>query len=313
MKKISIVIPTYNRLEVLKSCVFSIVNQDFNSADYEIIIVDNGPSNDGTDIFIAEIIKTRKNIFYFQRKEKGCIFARNFGFQEAKGEILLTVDDDVEFLGRDCLTILAHTFEDKDVGMVGSVELHGNKDEVSTVKSCKNINLNKIGRVTKWGSFYASFNQLDGYDDLVVVDHFRSCFMAVRADLFNAVGGFDAKYNADGMGFRYETDLCMRVKNLAKKVVINPKIRIWHKVAKRSRGFERGKGNRYLFLVSRNHMYFMLKFFWHKHRWFWFVYDFLIGAYRTPGLLFLLKRRELSWANLVCVFRGKLSGLSFLK
>ena len=168
-------------------------------------------------------------------------------------------------------------------------------------------------RVTNWGSFYTSFNQLDGYDDLVVVDHFRSCFMAVRADLFNAVGGFDAKYNADGMGFRYETDLCMRVKNLAKKVVINPKIRIWHKVAKRSRGFERGKGNRYLFLVSRNHMYFMLKFFWHKHRWFWFVYDFLIGAYRTPGLLFLLKRRELSWANLVCVFRGKLSGLSFLK
>ena len=50
--KISVVVPTYNRLELLKRCLASILSQTFK--DYEIIIVNDG-SEDGTEGFLKKL------------------------------------------------------------------------------------------------------------------------------------------------------------------------------------------------------------------------------------------------------------------
>lgn len=302
---VSIVVPTYNRKHDLEVCLVSVFRQNIPKEAYEVIVVDNGPSNDGTREYMEWVCATHTNVSYEKTTEKGCIVARNIGFRKAKGKIYLTLDDDVELLKPGILENLITTFENQDIGMVGGLEL---KDP-NHVPDVGHPNIRKIGRITRWGNFYTGFEKLDGHDQLVDVDHFRSCFMAIRRNLLQEVGGFQQIYDADGMGFRYESDLCLTIQRMGHRVVINPTLRIWHKGAPRKRGFDRDKkSQRYLLLASRNHTFFMIRFFWRKHPVILFLYDFLIGAPRTPGLFYLIKGRQLTRGNLRSVFCGKLWG-----
>ena len=75
MKKISIVIPTYNEIENISLIIEKlkeIFENDLKSYLYELIIIDNY-STDGTREKIKEICKNEKNI-------KGILNAKNFGF-----------------------------------------------------------------------------------------------------------------------------------------------------------------------------------------------------------------------------------------
>ena len=58
---ISVIIPTYNRSEQLKTCLKSILSQTYSKKKYEIIIV-NDKSSDSTHIIISNFIKNYKNI-----------------------------------------------------------------------------------------------------------------------------------------------------------------------------------------------------------------------------------------------------------
>ena len=61
--KISVVVPTYNRLLLLKKCLISLLNQDYD--DYEIIIVNDG-SNDKTKEFLKKISQNKKIKIIYQ-------------------------------------------------------------------------------------------------------------------------------------------------------------------------------------------------------------------------------------------------------
>ena len=301
---LSIVIPTYNRKDDLVACINSLLRQDLDASRLEIIVVDNGPSTDGTDVFMKEMEALHSHIQYIQTTEKGCIVARNMGFARATGEILLTTDDDIELLHDDALTILLKTFTDTSIAMVGGLERRSAEPAPATPLSCSGTG---IGQVTKWGTLTGGYESLDGCTNLVDVMQFRSCCMAIRKEVFQAIGGFQPIYDADGMGFRYETDLCMRAA-VHGRIVINPQVRVWHKVAARSRGFDRGRGPRYLHLANRNHTYFMLTFFWKDRPWQWLLFDMFIGSYRTPGLFYLLRRGMVSPSLVRAVLSGKLAG-----
>lgn len=306
-KILSIVIPTFNRKDDLKACIENLLLQDIEVDNHEIIVVDNGPSTDGTAVYMQDIAEKYEHISYIQTTEKGVIAARNLGFLNANGKIFLTLDDDVEFLNPDALSLLVETFSDTDIAMVGGVEL---KNSVARPSEC--FQDEKVGHVNRWGNITTSFESLDGCNKTIDVMHFRSCCMAIKADVFKKIGGFKKIYNADGMGFRYETDFCLRAIKYG-RVVIDPKIRVWHKAAPRSRGFSRGKGEGYMYLANRNHMYFMLTFFWSKYSFVWICYDIFIGNFRTPGLLYCIKRRFFSPKIIIAAIQGKLEGVRMHK
>lgn len=88
---ISIITPTYNRKDMLREALDSILMQDYK--DIEIIIIDDC-SEDGTDFMIATEFN-RDNIHYYKNKENmGPGFNRNFGFNKSKGEYVIFMDDD---------------------------------------------------------------------------------------------------------------------------------------------------------------------------------------------------------------------------
>ena len=89
MPKVSIIIPTYNRLPMLKEAVDSVLAQDFE--DFELIVVDDG-SNDRT----AEEIKRyggRVKLFHYS-ENRGVSAARNKGISHARGKYIAFLDAD---------------------------------------------------------------------------------------------------------------------------------------------------------------------------------------------------------------------------
>jgi glycosyltransferase involved in cell wall biosynthesis len=93
MTRISVVIPTRNRRELLERCLASLERQTLEAADYEIIVVDDG-STDGT----AEMLRTRSSsdrVRSVRMEHGGLSAARNRGNREARGEIVLCLDDDM--------------------------------------------------------------------------------------------------------------------------------------------------------------------------------------------------------------------------
>ncbi len=95
--KLTIVIPTYNRKEILKKCLNALFRQTYPKSEYEIIVVDDG-STDGTE----ELVKSMMNNFNYRLRyyklqhRRGPAAARNLGVKYASGKICLFLDDDVE-------------------------------------------------------------------------------------------------------------------------------------------------------------------------------------------------------------------------
>lgn len=87
----SIVIPTYNREHLIENTINSIIKQNYKN--YEIIIIDDG-STDNTEKFIKDRYSENKKIFYYFKDngERGA--ARNYGFKKAKGEFVIFLDSD---------------------------------------------------------------------------------------------------------------------------------------------------------------------------------------------------------------------------
>lgn len=94
MTKISIVIPTFNEIDVIDDCIASLGFQ--SRTDFEIIAVDDG-STDGTLTILNNLATTLPNFKVFKENHLGAGAARNLGVKNADGKILVFVDADMTF------------------------------------------------------------------------------------------------------------------------------------------------------------------------------------------------------------------------
>ena len=112
---VSIIIPTHNRVKLLKNAIYSIINQTYQK--FEIIIIDDA-STDNTQNFILSL--DDKRIKYFKNKVN--LYAaesRNIGICKSKGDLIAFLDDDDEWFPYK-LEKQVHLFEDKKIGLVYS-------------------------------------------------------------------------------------------------------------------------------------------------------------------------------------------------
>lgn len=93
--KISVIIPTYNRNELVLDAIDSVLEQTFQ--DFEIIIVDDG-STDNTQKHIESHQKKDERIKYVYQKNQGVSIARNTGLKAATGLYIAFLDSDDRFL-----------------------------------------------------------------------------------------------------------------------------------------------------------------------------------------------------------------------
>jgi glycosyltransferase involved in cell wall biosynthesis len=85
---VSVIIPTYNRAWILKEAIDSVLVQDF--VDYELIVVDDGSTDDTPDILSAY----GRAIRVLRQSNKGVSAARNRGIRASSGGLIAFLDSD---------------------------------------------------------------------------------------------------------------------------------------------------------------------------------------------------------------------------
>jgi glycosyltransferase involved in cell wall biosynthesis len=92
---VSVIVPTYNRAQLLSRALASLIDQRADDIRYEVLVVDNG-SRDTTPDVVAHFYGSEPPIRYILEPRRGVSHARNTGAAAARAPILAFVDDDVE-------------------------------------------------------------------------------------------------------------------------------------------------------------------------------------------------------------------------
>lgn len=87
MPTVSVIIPTYNRRDLVREAIVSVLAQTYQ--DFELILVDDG-SDDGT----AEAIREFPSVRYVYQANRGVSAARNCGVAVSSGALLAFLDSD---------------------------------------------------------------------------------------------------------------------------------------------------------------------------------------------------------------------------
>ena len=91
MPEISVVIPTYNRLDTLAHVIPTLLAQDLPAERYELLVCDSN-SSDGTAQFLAGIAAEHPQVRHLPGAYGGRAAARNAGIRAASGEIVRGVE-----------------------------------------------------------------------------------------------------------------------------------------------------------------------------------------------------------------------------
>lgn len=89
--KVSVIVPLYNVAEIIDETLKSLDEQDFS--DYEVLLIDDGSSDDTVKIVNA-FIKNKPKFKLIEQENAGPAAARNHGLRLANGEYILFVDSD---------------------------------------------------------------------------------------------------------------------------------------------------------------------------------------------------------------------------
>ena len=92
--RISVVVPTYNRLDTLRHVIPSLAAQDLRRGEFEVIVADSH-STDGTAEYLAAFAERHPFVRHLPGPYTGRASARNAGIEAARGRIVLFTDADI--------------------------------------------------------------------------------------------------------------------------------------------------------------------------------------------------------------------------
>ena len=129
--KLSIIIPVCNVEKYIGPCLESIYRQGLYDGDFEIIVVNDG-STDNSMKVVEEIQSQHHNILLLHQDNAGPSVSRNAGMEKAKGEYVLFVDSD-DLLMDNGLSVLLPKALDTSADMVVADFMRINDDEITSV------------------------------------------------------------------------------------------------------------------------------------------------------------------------------------
>ncbi|HLI95984.1 MAG TPA: glycosyltransferase [Candidatus Baltobacteraceae bacterium] len=118
MLELSVVIPTYNRLDTLQHVIPSLLEQSTPRDAYELLICDSN-SNDGTAEYLAQVSAEHPNVRHLPGAYTGRAMARNAGIAHAQGEVVLFNDSDIIADPGLLEAHLAHHRAEQQIAVVG--------------------------------------------------------------------------------------------------------------------------------------------------------------------------------------------------
>lgn len=114
---LSVVICTYNRAELLRLALETLLRQSPANLTYEVIVVDNN-STPETRAVVDEIAQRDSRVRYVRETRQGNAYARNTGVANARAPIVAFLDDDVT-VRDNWLEIIPRTFKETNAEFIG--------------------------------------------------------------------------------------------------------------------------------------------------------------------------------------------------
>lgn len=216
---ISVVVTTFNRSALLTLCLESLFSQRLQSAEFEIVVVDDC-STDGTNDILRSVHAPCAFTIIRQAVNSGQAASKNAGAQAARGNILLFLDDDMQSDSALLATHLkVHAATNKDRLVFGPIRTrHGVSDEFASTALGESLDV-KFDRLL-------SRSELRWPDDASVMPN-----SSLSRSLFLAHGGFDQ------IGFprrREDEELGVRLWKANVPFVFEPHASAWHSWQKTS-------------------------------------------------------------------------------
>jgi glucosyl-dolichyl phosphate glucuronosyltransferase len=199
---LSVIICTYNRAWLLRKSLLSLSSQTLAPALYEVVVIDNN-STDETSEVVKECQESHSglNLRCVKETQQGLSFARNRGYQEARGKIVAYLDDDAIANQKWCEATLA-AFEQPSVLAAGG-------PIVPWYEAQPPAWFDNSFETRSWGK---SSKFLD--NNLAKFGFSGGC-MAFPKTILEQYAGFDTNLGMKGntMGFAEEDDLFLRIWN----------------------------------------------------------------------------------------------------
>lgn len=147
---VTVYIPTFNRVELLKRAVESVRQQTHQNL--EIIIVDDC-SNDSTHEYLKKIAKQDSRIrFFLKEKNSGACVSRNIAIKNAKGEFITGLDDD-DYFEKNRVEIFLNTIKkNPHCALFSASKIKIDKDTViqpTTLNFSKMLGVKKSNKLLK--------------------------------------------------------------------------------------------------------------------------------------------------------------------
>lgn len=197
-KKISIIMPTFNRIKTIGVAINSVLNQSYEN--WELLIV-NDYGKDETKKYIETNYGQDKRIKFIENnRKKGISGARNMGVLNAKGEYIAFIDSDDEWEKNHLRDLLgAMLYEEKDLGFALWKEGKKNNligiDDNDSYKVLFKRSLKELNAIDK--EKYTIYDK--NFFEYTMITYFY-CYhintMIIKKSLLDKIGIFNEKLNS---------------------------------------------------------------------------------------------------------------------
>ncbi len=251
--RLSVIIPTKNRANMLERALKSITNQSLSQDYFEVIVVDNG-SIDNTRAVVESFLGKIKNLRYFYAGAPGLHVGRHMGLKKAIADITVFCDDDIEAFPT-WLEGICESFEREDVVLVGG----------KVLPKFESFPPDWLIRMWEKSKLIAYLSVIDLGGEVKYINPYYvfGCNFAIRKKILLEAGGFHPdgmpaeliKYRGDG-----ETYVSDFIRKKGYKTLYNPKASVFHIITKErmtkeyfaTRAFNQGISDSYTDIRNNN-------------------------------------------------------------
>ena len=218
---VSIIIPTRNRLDLVKTCIESIIIKTIYTR-YEIILVDNGSDEPDALAYFAELAEQGK--VRLVRDDGPFNYSRlnNKAVGLAEGEIIVLLNNDTEVISENWLAEMVQLALLPDVGAVGA-KLYYSNDTIQHAGVILGFGGGAshlyLGAKNDYSGYFGQLQMIREYSAVT-----GAC-LAVRKALYEEVGGLDEEMLPVGYN---DVDFCLKLRQMGLRNLWTPAALLYH-------------------------------------------------------------------------------------
>lgn len=213
--KISVIILSYNSFHQTTGPCLESIFQNGGKADFEVIVVDNGSSDD-TIAHLERIQNEHTNLrCFYNGHNAGFAAGNNMGIKAARGNFLVLLNNDTIVTKGWLEKLITPLMEDETIGLIGPVTNSAGNEQAIYATG------NKMQMILEQGEEWCNASK----DCSFQTDLLGFFCVAMKKELPEQIGYLDESF---GLGFYEDDDFCHRVQKSGLRLICREDVFIYH-------------------------------------------------------------------------------------